>query len=109
MDLSVLAAVGSFVVSERVLKPKATVLFILGCLLAYDLTTKTHDITSLRVYRGTTQGILSVVSFGTWALADVDVHLLTYFFFVLRSCLVGVHVNDVRIFTADMAAEWRRM
>ena len=33
MDFSVVAAVGSFVVSERVLKPKATALFILGCLL----------------------------------------------------------------------------
>ena len=52
MDLSIVAAVGSFVVSERVLKPKATALFILGCLLAYDLTTKTHDSASLRVYRG---------------------------------------------------------
>ena len=52
MDVSVVAAVGSFVMSERVLKPKATVLVILGCLLAYDLTTKTHDISSLRVYRG---------------------------------------------------------
>ncbi len=52
MDLSVLAAVGSFFVSERVLKPKATVLFLLGCVLAYDLTTKTHDVSSLRVYRG---------------------------------------------------------
>jgi hypothetical protein len=52
MDLSVLAAVGSFVVSERVLKPKATVLVILGAILAYDLTTKTHDVSSLRVYRG---------------------------------------------------------
>lgn len=52
MDFSVVVAVGSFVVSERVLKPKATALFILGCLLAYDLKTKTHDISSLRVYRG---------------------------------------------------------
>lgn len=52
MDVSVIAAVGSFAISERVLKPKATALFILGCILAYDLTTKTHDITSLRVYRG---------------------------------------------------------
>jgi hypothetical protein len=52
MDISVLAAVGSFVVSERVLKPKATVLVILGSVLAYDLTTKTHDVSSLRVYRG---------------------------------------------------------
>ena len=52
MDISVLASVGSFVVSERILKPKATVLAILGCVLAYDLTTKTHDTSSLRVYRG---------------------------------------------------------
>ena len=52
MDISVLASVGSFVVSERVLKPKASVLVILGCVLAYDLTTKTHDVSSLRVYRG---------------------------------------------------------
>lgn len=53
MDVSVLAAVGSFVVSERVLKPKSTLLVILGCVLAYDLTTKTRDPSSLRVYRGT--------------------------------------------------------
>jgi len=46
------AAAGSFAISERVLKPKATALFILGCVLAYDLTTKTHDVSSLRVYRG---------------------------------------------------------
>jgi hypothetical protein len=52
MDISVLAAVGSFVVSEQVLKPKATLLVILGCVLAYDLTSKTHDPSSLRVYRG---------------------------------------------------------
>mmetsp|Transcript_18 Transcript_18/g.96 ORF Transcript_18/g.96 Transcript_18/m.96 type:complete len:736 (-) Transcript_18:3050-5257(-) len=52
MDISILASVGSFVVSERVLKPKASVLVILGCFLAYDLTTKTHDSSSLRVYRG---------------------------------------------------------
>lgn len=56
MDVSVIAAVGSFVMSERVLKPKATALFILGCLLAYDLTTKTHDVSSLRVYRGKLNG-----------------------------------------------------
>ena len=53
MDISVLASVGSFVMSEKVLKPKASVLIILGCVLAYDLTTKTHDSSSLRVYRGT--------------------------------------------------------
>lgn len=52
MDLSFVAAVGSFFMSERVLKPKATVLVLLGCVLTYDLTTKTHDVASLRVYRG---------------------------------------------------------
>ncbi|GAX15022.1 hypothetical protein FisN_12Lh282 [Fistulifera solaris] len=52
MDFSVVAAVGSFFMSERVLKPKATVLVLLGCVLTYDLTTKTHDVASLRVYRG---------------------------------------------------------
>jgi hypothetical protein len=52
MDITVLVSVGSFVVSERVLKPKASILVILGCVLAYDLTTKTHDPSSLRVYRG---------------------------------------------------------
>ena len=52
MDISVVAAVGSFAVSERVLKPKATALVILGSVLAYDLKTKTHDVASLRVYRG---------------------------------------------------------
>jgi hypothetical protein len=61
MDVSVVAAVGSFAISERVLKPKATALFILGCILAYDLTTKTHDITSLRVYRGKTRHIATTV------------------------------------------------
>jgi hypothetical protein len=52
MDISVLTSVGSFVMSERVLKPKASVLVILALVLAYDLTTKTHDSSSLRVYRG---------------------------------------------------------
>jgi hypothetical protein len=53
MDLSVFASVASFFVSERVLKPKASLLVILGTVLAYDLTTKTQDVSSLRVYRGT--------------------------------------------------------
>lgn len=52
MDVSFVLSVGSFFVSERVLKPKATVLGILGCILIYDLTTKTHDAASLRAYRG---------------------------------------------------------
>eukprot|EP00531_Pseudo-nitzschia_arenysensis_P020326 CAMPEP_0116149594 /NCGR_PEP_ID=MMETSP0329-20121206/19054_1 /TAXON_ID=697910 /ORGANISM="Pseudo-nitzschia arenysensis, Strain B593" /LENGTH=735 /DNA_ID=CAMNT_0003645965 /DNA_START=168 /DNA_END=2371 /DNA_ORIENTATION=+ len=52
MDLSIVAAVGSFVVSERVLKPKATALVILGLVLIYDLKTKTQDVAALRVYRG---------------------------------------------------------
>lgn len=52
MDISILLSVGSFAVSERVLKPKASVLALLGCVLIYDLTTKTHDVSALRVYRG---------------------------------------------------------
>ena len=46
------ASVASFAMSERVLKPKASVLAIMALILAYDLTTKTHDVSSLRVYRG---------------------------------------------------------
>eukprot|EP00957_Ditylum_brightwellii_P171798 13078328-Ditylum_brightwellii.AAC.1 len=52
MDLSVVAAVGSFMMSERVLRPKATVFFVMGCVFVYDLTSHTHDPTSLRCYRG---------------------------------------------------------
>jgi EXS family len=52
MDISIFLSVGSFAVSERVLKPKASVLVILGCVLVYDLSTKTHDVSALRVYRG---------------------------------------------------------
>mmetsp|Transcript_21909 Transcript_21909/g.30859 ORF Transcript_21909/g.30859 Transcript_21909/m.30859 type:complete len:764 (-) Transcript_21909:521-2812(-) len=52
MDVSIVAAIGSFAISERVLRPKATILVILASVLAYDLTTKTHDPSSLRIYRG---------------------------------------------------------
>eukprot|EP00521_Asterionellopsis_glacialis_P010071 CAMPEP_0195290904 /NCGR_PEP_ID=MMETSP0707-20130614/6581_1 /TAXON_ID=33640 /ORGANISM="Asterionellopsis glacialis, Strain CCMP134" /LENGTH=769 /DNA_ID=CAMNT_0040351087 /DNA_START=135 /DNA_END=2444 /DNA_ORIENTATION=- len=52
MDVSIIAAIGSFAISERVLRPKATILVILASILAYDLTTKTHDPSSLRIYRG---------------------------------------------------------
>lgn len=37
MLMPIIAAVGSFVVSERILKPKATALFVLTCLALYDL------------------------------------------------------------------------
>ena len=53
MDVSIVAAVGSFIVSERVIKAKATVLLGLLCLVCYDLTIHSHDPASLRVYRGT--------------------------------------------------------
>ncbi|CAB9508397.1 Xenotropic and polytropic retrovirus receptor 1 [Seminavis robusta] len=70
MDVSVVAAVGSFFMSERVLKPKATVLIILAMVLAYDLTTKTHDVSSLRVYRGPALVaftlMMSALSLRTW-------------------------------------------
>lgn len=66
MDISVLAAVGSFAVSERILKPKATILVIMGCVLAYDLTTKTHDVSSLRIYRGKFLRVLAFFSRTIW-------------------------------------------
>ena len=37
MLMPIIAAIGSFWVSERVLKPKATALFILSCLAIYDV------------------------------------------------------------------------
>lgn len=52
MDLSIVAVVGSFLVSERVLGPKTFIAVLLGGLLSYDLMTKTHDPASLRIYRG---------------------------------------------------------
>lgn len=67
MDVSVLLSVGSFAVSERVLKPKASVLAILGCVLAYDLTTKTHDVSALRVYRGPAM-IAFTLMMAAWSL-----------------------------------------
>lgn len=52
MDFSILAGVGSFIVSERVIKAKATALVILLCVVSYDLTIGSHDPDSLPVYRG---------------------------------------------------------
>jgi len=37
MLMPIVAALGSFVVSERILKPKATALFVLACLVVYDV------------------------------------------------------------------------
>lgn len=37
MLMPIIAAIGSFWVSERILKPKATALFILSCLAIYDV------------------------------------------------------------------------
>lgn len=62
MDVSIIAALSSFIVSERVIKAKATVLIILLGVVAYDLSLihlpnnnakdTNHDPSSLRVYRG---------------------------------------------------------
>jgi len=52
MDVSIIAAIGSFVVSERVIKAKATVLIGLLCTVSYDLFIHSNDPVSLRVYRG---------------------------------------------------------
>ena len=119
MDLSVIAAVGSFVVSERVLKPKATVLVILGLVLIYDLKTKTHDVSSLRVYRGT----IRFDSFVSMQIGGINLRKkwvifqkkLTSFLFLSssfslyfsnRSCFSSVYIDDGCFFTSDMATEW---
>jgi len=53
MDFSVIAAsVGSFVVSERVIRAKASVLAVLSTVAVYDLCRHSQDPASLRVYRG---------------------------------------------------------
>ena len=52
MDVSIVAAVGSFIVSERVIKAKATALLGLLCVVCYDLFIHSNDPVSLRVYRG---------------------------------------------------------
>lgn len=52
MDVSIIAAVGSFIVSERVIKAKATALLGLLCVVCYDLSIHSNDPVSLRVYRG---------------------------------------------------------
>lgn len=52
MDVSIVAAIGSFVVSERVIKAKVAVLFVLLCTVTYDLFIHSNDPVSLRVYRG---------------------------------------------------------
>jgi len=128
MDVSLVAAVGSFVVSERVLKPKATALFMLLCVLAYDLTTKTHDPVSLRVYRGTCGCGVMVCSWGqykSWdALPIVDrrpisssnlsfcVHVMHWrlqpaISAQTRTGIAGLHAHDDRTIAEDMAEERR--
>jgi len=53
MDISIItASIGSFVLSERVIKAKAWILAVLGTVVAYDLTQTSEDPWSLRVYRG---------------------------------------------------------
>ena len=52
MDLSIVAAIGSFVISERMLRPKLLVMVGLGLLLILDLATHSNDPASLRIFRG---------------------------------------------------------
>jgi len=59
MDLSIVASIGSFMVSERLLPPKSIIAISLGGLFLYDLSMYSHDHGSLRVYRG--PGLLAFV------------------------------------------------
>ena len=45
-------AIGSFIVSERMIRPKALVAGGLALLLLHDLATHSNDPASLRIYRG---------------------------------------------------------
>ena len=100
MDVSVVAAVGSFFMSEKVLKPKATILVVLGMILAYDLTTKTHDVSSLRVYRG--KFVAQKIS------STTNKCILTRYrtTIICRPCIGGVYAHDVCLFLADLETEW---
>lgn len=113
MDFSVVAAVGSFVVSERVLKPKATALFILGCLLAYDLTTKTHDLSSLRVYRGMNDelSLFFLVFITVFSVTFLLLSLANYIvlLFITRAGNVGVYIDDVCLVFTYLETKWRGM
>jgi hypothetical protein len=104
MDISVLASVGSFVVSERVLKPKASVLVILGCVLAYDLTTKTHDSVSLRVYRGTIFQSMECLRYAPSCLSHES--LILQWMNSFRPRTFGILFNDGCIFVTDVEKEW---
>jgi hypothetical protein len=113
MDLSVLGSIGSFMVSEHVLKPKASVLIILGCVLAYDLTTKTHDVSSLRIYRGNILFVLALVF-------DFDAILLLLrtphpsnenlsMYTIYRPGSPGIWACHGSVFLANMATERSRL
>ena len=53
MDVAaIVTSVGSFVLSERVIKAKATFLFGLLLTVGYDLFIHSNDAATLRVYRG---------------------------------------------------------
>ena len=61
MDVSIVAAIGSFVISERMIRPKALVASGLAVLLLHDLATHSNDPASLKIYRG--PGLLAFALF----------------------------------------------
>jgi hypothetical protein len=104
MDVSIVASIGSFAVSERILKPKATLLVILGLVLCYDLTTKTHDVSSLRVYRGKYE-------FNTDTFLSFCYLFLNFIYpfcniILNRPSTHSFYANDVRVFAEEMAEKW---
>ena len=101
MDVSVVAAVGSFFMSEKVLKPKATILVVLGMILAYDLTTKTHDVSSLRVYRGK-----FIRRRGNQFYHRQSILTRYRTTIICRPCIGRLYAHDVCLFLADLETEW---
>jgi len=60
-SVSIIAAIGSFVVSEKVIKFKASIIFGLLCIVCYDLSIHTNDPVSVRVYRGPALLALAII------------------------------------------------
>ena len=112
MDVAaIVASVGSFVVSERVIKAKATVLFGLLCTVCYDLFIHSNDAATLRVYRGKPSEMdLSYLSY----LNPISTYTFIHPFIECdycrnRSCSHCYNYNYVRLLPTILATEWYSM
>jgi len=92
--------------SEWVLKPKATVLVVLGCVLIYDLKTKTQDVVALRVYRGELDKLLNY-GLSNSGVAQYHARITSDFVrFIPRPGTSGVYIVHDCILLTDLAEKW---